>query len=181
MGEGEYAASDEGGSTLVYRVWSSMLTRCYKESQQLKQPSYVGVTVCSDWQNFQNFAGWYEGNKIEGWVLDKDLLSGQTMVYSPETCCFLPPEVNSFLTTRKKCRGDLPIGVTRHGSKFSGLYRDNETGRARTKDFDTPEEAFIFYKEHKEIRAKMLAEKYKGRLNTMAFTALMDYKVNIND
>ena len=181
LGEGVHPASDENGSTPAYRVWISMLARCYHEKQQIKQPSYIGVIVCEEWHNFQNFAEWYENNRVEGWVLDKDLLSGEDKIYSPNTCCFVPVEINSFLTNRRKSRGQLPVGVTRHRNKFSALYRDNSTGKARTKDFDTPEEAFAFYKQQKEVRAKMLAEKYKDTLSDKAITALINYQININD
>lgn len=119
LGEGEHIASNKDGSAPVYRVWSQMLARCYSKSQQAKQPSYVGVTVCDEWHNFQNFAEWYENNKVEGWVLDKD--------------------------------------------------------------FDSPEEAFAFYKQHKEARAKVLAEKYKDNLSAKAVIALMNYQINIGD
>jgi len=85
----------------LYKRWSSMIDRCYKSILQEKHPTYKDVTVCEEWHNFQNFAKWMEDNyrpeTMQGWELDKDLLSNFTPTYSPETCCFIPSSLNSLL------------------------------------------------------------------------------------
>ena len=44
--------------------------------------------------------------------LDKDLLVAHNKIYSPETCVFIAPSINSFLLKSDKNRGDYPLGVT---------------------------------------------------------------------
>ena len=45
----------------------------------------------------------------------------------------------------------------------------------------TPEEAFSVYKYAKELTIKYLAEKYKLELDSRAYTALINYTVEITD
>lgn len=92
IGQGEYESGTTGKIYKNYNTWSAMLARCYKPSQQ---ESYIGCTVCKEWHNFQNFAKWFEENYVEGWALDKDILISGNRVYSPETCCFVPSEINN--------------------------------------------------------------------------------------
>lgn len=180
VGEGSYPASDINGSTKVYAVWSAMLRRCYSEKQQKRQPSYIGCTVDKEWHNFQNFAGWYYQNSVEGWELDKDLLTKGNRLYSRSTCCFIPPEINSFLTKREKSRGDSPIGVHRRGNYITAIWWD-EYGNVRTKNFKTEQDAFTCYKNSKERRAKLLAEKWKELLTPEVYKALINFSVSIED
>lgn len=43
---------------------------------------------------FSNFAEWFDKHHVEGWELDKDILVSGNRTYSPETCCFVPHEIN---------------------------------------------------------------------------------------
>lgn len=49
--------------------------------------------------------------------------------------------------------------------------------------FDTPQEAFLAYKNRKERLVKELAEKYlkEGKINERVYDALMRYEVEITD
>ena len=181
LGEGPIPASDSNGSTKLYNIWNSMLRRCYNEKQQLKQPSYIGASVCAEWHNFQKFASWFEVNKVDGWVLDKDLIGRECKIYSPETCCFIPAEINSFLTKREKSRGKYPLGVVRRSENSYAAKVRNIEGKDIYKSFKTPEEAFYFYKRLKEDKAKALANKYADKLSQAAYLALMNYEINITD
>lgn len=79
--------------------WRGMFKRCYELNDNY--PTYSEVTVCEEWENFQNFAEWYDGNYVSGWELDKDLKDINAFkVYSPATCCFLPPKLNKQLSKR---------------------------------------------------------------------------------
>ena len=97
-----------------YSRWFCMLQRCYDKSYQEKQPSYKGCSVCEEWLTFSNFKSWMEQQDWEGKALDKDLLVYKNRVYSPETCVFIAPSINSFLLKRNKTRGIYPIGVCYH-------------------------------------------------------------------
>lgn len=181
LGEGEFKASNGRESTKVYYAWITMLRRCYSESQQKRQPSYRGCSVSKEWHNFQNFAAWYIPNYVEGWHMDKDLLIKGNRVYSSDNCCFLPLEINSFLTNRAANRGRCVIGVvpTKAGN-FIGNFLA-EDGKVRGKTVGTELEAFHLYKESKEKRAKQLANKWGEMLSSSAYNALMNYTVDITD
>ena len=80
-----------------YSVWHSMLQRCYDDKYHIKHPTYEGCTVCDEWLYFSNFKKWFDENYIEGTQLDKDIFS-KNKVYSPETCCFVPREINVLMS-----------------------------------------------------------------------------------
>lgn len=85
--------------TPAYEVWTSKLKNCYGNAKM--SHVYVGVTFCKEWLNFQNFAKWfYEQVKIygRGGYVDKDLLLLGNKEYSPTTCTYIPPAVNSLFT-----------------------------------------------------------------------------------
>ena len=103
LGNGEYKCKTNGRITPHYQVWKDLIKRCYYKYYLDINPTYIGVTVCEEWHNFQNFAGWFEDNYKEGFELDKDLLVKGNKIYSPETCCFVPQEINLiFMSNRKK-------------------------------------------------------------------------------
>lgn len=80
----------------AYRQWLAMLNRAYGDYQE----SYKSTHVCKSWLSFSNFYNWWEVNYIEGFDLDKDLLSKGESIYSAETCCYLPNWVNSLITQK---------------------------------------------------------------------------------
>ena len=120
-------------------------------------------------------------NKKIKYELDKDLLMESNKVYSPETCCFVPQEINKLFTKRDSKRGDYPIGV--------GKYRNNSYSAQITLNnshkyigtFNTPEEAFEAYKIAKENYIKELADKWRGLISSKVFEAMYNYKVEITD
>ena len=97
-GDGVYSRT---ATPRQYGVWASMLYRCYSPEGP---PAYHGVSVCSEWYDLQTFGKWFDANYIEGYSLDKDLMSEEVKIYSPSTCLFIPKGLNSFLARN-------PIGV----------------------------------------------------------------------
>lgn len=93
------------------KIWEGMLCRCYSKKSLKENPTYRDCSVSKDWHNFQVFAKWYEQNYVEGYHLDKDLLVVGNRVYSQDTCVFVPPKINSFLTNSAASRGEYLIGV----------------------------------------------------------------------
>lgn len=138
-----------------------MLHRCYNPEEILKNRGrwYVYVEIHKDWFNFQNFA---EVIKQPNWnckyELDKDLL-GTGYEYSPESCTFLPEDVNVF------CRNSLQtlcmtyqlaynIKPATKGAKTGYVSRCHiESGRKYLGYFDDPIEAHLAYKKEKEAFA----------------------------
>ena len=104
-----------------YRVWKSMLERCYSDKAQDKHPTYKGCSVSEEWNTFSNFRGWMVEQDWEGKQLDKDLLIEGNKVYSASTCVFVTPSVNYFILDSGATRGEWMIGVYWDRGKFKSL------------------------------------------------------------
>ena len=171
--------------TKPYSTWKNMLRRCYSH-YDYNQASYEGCTVTSEWLLYSTFKKWFDANDISGYQLDKDLLVKGNKVYSPETCCFVPQEINKLLTNRKRHRGDFYVGVSRYQQKewVRFVAHISKSGTLVSLGyFLTPEEAFQAYKSAKEIYVKELATKYfqEGKITQRVYQALMEYQVEITD
>ena len=176
-----------GSNNAAYKRWIAMLHRCYCEKFLKSNPTYQGCYVCNEWLVFSNFEKWFKENYKEGYELDKDLLSGkESKVYSPETCCFLPPRINKLLLTNKGKRRNI-IGCSKKGNKwesfFSALDKDGKKKRVHIGYFDSPQESFAAYKQEKEAYIKELAQEYydNNEITEKVYNALMNYKVEITD
>lgn len=97
-----------------YRTWASMLRRCYSAKEQERYPTYKGCTVSAEWLTFSNFKSWMEKQDFEGKHLDKDILIEGNKIYSPDTCIFVSPLVNTFAIDCGSARGEWMIGVNWH-------------------------------------------------------------------
>lgn len=79
-------------------IWKSMMNRCYDpKGKAYSRYGGSGVVVCKEWKEYDNFLVWFKDNYIEGFALDKDLLVNGNKIYSPDTCVFIPPTLNSLL------------------------------------------------------------------------------------
>lgn len=171
----------------AYALWKCIMSRCYGKTR-LKHATYANCSVCDDWIFYSNFKKWFEdpanGYK-KGYHIDKDILVRGNKVYSPNTCCFVPPEINTLIVKHDATRGDLPIGVARNnrgGHGFRAIVRI--CGKFRTIGyFYTIEEAFQAYKTEKEAHIKDMATRYfkDGKITEKVYNALMNWKVEITD
>lgn len=99
-GDGTYTSRINGKKTVEYTKWFSMFNRCYDEEYQKKQPRYIGCKVDRSFHCFQDFAQWFNLNVYEysePLELDKDLLVEGNKLYSKDTCCLIPKEINNSL------------------------------------------------------------------------------------
>lgn len=185
VGLGPHLVNISGVLTKEYTIWHSMLVRCYDEKSLKIRPSYLDKTVCEKWFNFQNFAGWCKsqaGFDQEGWHLDKDGIVKNNKIYSPETCCFVPKELNSFFLVATSARGNYPLGVSFDHTKGKFSSSCSKDGKSlRLGMFETAEEAFFEYKVFKEYLARELSVKYFGLVDIRLINALNNYEVNIED
>lgn len=170
--------------TEYYKKWLLMLYRCYHPTQAKHSKSYNDVFVCNEWLNLSNFKRWFENPENgykEGYQLDKDLLVKGNKVYSPDTCCFLPPEINSIIKLGNN-RGKYPIGVIRikhiQRKPYRADFKNKTIGY-----YETPEEAFFAYKAEKEKDIKDMATKYfnENKITKRVYEALMKFNIKIND
>lgn len=181
-GVGKYAKKTH---SKIYDVWYSMLMRCYDAKAQLKCPTYMGCTVCSEWHNFQNFAAWYELHTMcDDAQIDKDIRIKGNKQYSPETCCMVPAFINKMLVKRKMCRGIAPLGVEFNKTlkkPYIARFRNKIGWKSYLGCYSTPQEAFLAYKTVKEKYIKHMATLYKSQMDDVAFQALLNYQVEITD
>lgn len=114
MGVGKHSSRLNGKPSLCYSKWIGMLKRCYGDHTG-KNKCYKNVSVCAEWHNFQNFAEWFYKNYPstgDRFDLDKDLKSGGSKIYSPETCMFMPSALNTQISHAKEWEFIDPDGNT---------------------------------------------------------------------
>ena len=176
----EHKTKVSGKHTIAYQTWFDMIRRCYSPKKQEKRPTYIGCTVADCWHDYQDFADWFYGHKYSelGYQIDKDILKPENKVYSPETCCFVPSDINNLLISNGVNRGEYVQGVSL--KKQSGKYLAQLSVDGRVKNlghFDTASEAYQAYKAAKEAHVKVMAEEWKGRIDPRVFTALMNWRL----
>ena len=184
LGDGEYSRVDH---KIAYQTWVDMMKRAYTEKKG--RCNYFGVTVCEEWHNFQSFAKWCYSQDFfnikdkngKRYEIDKDILVKGNKIYSPETCCFVPSEINCLFIRNKRFRGKYPIGVTKIGKYFTARLSKGFGNRVLLGTFKTELEAFSAYKKAKEAYLVELAEKWKDKIDDRAYDALMNYEVDIDD
>ena len=173
------------GSSKAYDCWRGMLRRCYSEKERYKYPTYVEVSICDEWKDFQNFAKWFYANYkkevMKDWVLDKDLIVKGSKIYSPETCCFIPQEINKIIIKSNRSRGEYPIGVFKLNNRFIAQLSKNSNRSKHISCEATPEEAFKVYKTAKEEYIKEVANEWRGQITERVYQAMYNYKVEITD
>lgn len=173
-------------------MWHSLIKRCYDPKTREKQPTYQSVSICNEWLLFENFCDWlrsqpnfdkwYDGKR---WALDKDILVKRNKVYSPDTCCLVPQNVNCLFLKREAQRGQYPIGVRYREDGFMAVCRNPFLDKAEELGlFSTPENAFYSgYKPYKENIIKQVAEIEFNNSNITkeCYEAMMSYEVEIDD
>lgn len=183
IGIGEYKSRDNRSPQYSsYKRWKEILDRCYnKDCSSYTSYGARGVTVCEEWKNYQNFAIWYNENcPDEKFAIDKDILNKGNKVYCPEYCCFIPKDINTALTSRRRERGDYPVGVRLKDGYI--IAQINYMGEKRhLGSFSTIEKAFEAYKEAKEQCLKDYADKYIDVITDKVYNALYNYKIEIDD
>lgn len=144
-----------------YTRWKNMLRRCYSASLHRRYPTYTGCTTWDGWHAFSSFREWMSSQDWQGNHLDKDILIPGNKLYSPETCVFVSPLVNQFLTDCGRARGCYPLGVRRRNTtgKYNAQCRNPFTGKRESiGHFPDPESAHRAWLERKRELACILAK-----------------------
>ena len=182
----KYPSKVNGVLTKEYKLWTSMLVRCYSDNSKKRQPTYEGCEVSNNFKSYEYFYEWCNkqvGFGVEGFDLDKDLLIKGNKVYSEDSCVFIPTEINSLLVKRENMRGKYLIGVYWDKTKkaFVAQVSRNKGMQEHLGVFNTELEAFKAYKTAKESFIKEQANKWKDKIDERAYEALMNYTVEITD
>jgi len=161
----------------AYRAWTNMLMRVYDEATRYKHPQYLTVTVCPEWQDFTMFNSWFETEQnsgVPGMHLDKDLRKPGSAEYGPDTCAFIPNQINTLLNDCPGRRGDLPAGVTAYGKRF----RAKISIRGKCEHlglFATPGQAHSVYCAAKQAHVRSMAVYWQAELHPEIYTRLSTY------
>ena len=177
--EGEYSSRIEGKKTTEYNAWTAMLQRCYDEKLHKKHPSYRECYVCDEWLNFQNFAGWFRKNYIDGYQLDKDLLVKGNKIYSPEACCFIPQEINLLLIKPLDRKSIYSTGVYKFRDKFI-VHLRRRGKQYHIGSYSTIENAKIAYDSAKTTYIHDIAKEYRMNIGERIYNILINYNTHNN-
>lgn len=175
-----------------YNIWQSMLQRCFSVSYKEKRITYQNTTCCEEWLNYENFYEWLHNQpnfdkwyKSKRWAVDKDILIKGNKIYSPDTCCLIPQNVNCLFLKREAERGKYPIGVRYRDNKgFIAVCRNPFLNKAvEIGCYSTPKTAFQAYKTYKEDIIKQVAEvEYRNsNITEGCYKAMLNYEVEITD
>lgn len=187
---GSEPISEGGKKFKEYELWCSMLLRCYDKKKHLAHPTYSDCTVSENFKYFPYFKDWCnkqvgfgcKDEKGRPFALDKDILIKGNKVYSEDTCCFVPPEINGLFLKCDRSRGKTLIGA--HYVKATGKYSSSINKKSKLVSlgkFDTEYQAFLAYKEAKEDYVKEVANNYKNIICDKVYHALMNYTVDLDD
>lgn len=176
--------------TKLYKIWHSMIRRCYSDVYHKNRPTYDDVTVQESWLKFSNFKNDIENLPFSDYCekydyeFDKDILSDGSRIYKLETISFVPKEINSAIIN------DIRFG------KYKGYYINTQGSFAPStsgvKDsyrkklgfktaYKTAEEALNVYKICKKLQLKDLAEKYKGEIDDKVYNKLVYYDFSVEN
>lgn len=168
--------------TLEYIKWCSMRDRCKIEGNvQKRLPSYIGCTMAdcfkSKDEGFQYFAEWCQsqiGFGKDGFQLDKDILVKGNQIYSPDTCVFVPQQLNNLFLLPNKTN-NLPVGVrlASNGKYRVELSVNNE--KLNLGYFTNSQEAGDIYLSRKIQAIHQIAQQYKDQIDTKLYDVLMNY------
>lgn len=178
IGYGTYIAkAGRSNHSPEYEVWRGMIRRCYDKSvSNYNRYGGKGITVCKEWHNFQNFAGWYTSQKMYGksFHLDKDLLNMTSKEYSPKYCTLVPSCLNSLFTGGFKSivykRREKWVVQIQIGEKCAnGKKRQSYFG-----EYEDREEALEVYFKNKIEHVINVANKEKDNLDNRVYDNLTD-------
>lgn len=151
-GQTSYLENGERKRLTSYVNWKTMLFRAY--DRKFYRPTYDGCSVADQWHTFSSFFEWHNEHYTEGWVLDKDILEPGNKVYGPETCVYVPAELNAFVACKMIFRGDQPLGVRYRDGKYTAQISDGINGRQKhLGNFSTAQEAHNAWYTEKMRRA----------------------------
>lgn len=184
FGFGINDAGLEDSTDKRYVLWTSIIRRSYSEVYHKSKPSYKDVRVSEDWRRLSNFIKDIE--KLpnfdlavsENWELDKDLLGGDQKLYSKNTCCFLPRELNTLFTSESKKGLKKGVFYNKRLSKFTASINRGGKVRSHIGVYETEEEAHFNYCKEKQKHLDSLILKYDDKLPNNVKLKLKDWFTN---
>lgn len=179
VGFGSHRTRANGRNTPAYNSWLGMLRRCYDPKMHEKYPTYAGCSVHPSWHDFQNFASWWSdqpNREAAGFSLDKDLIVLGNKEYGPDTCSFVPQDINILLTDSGAARGAYPQGVMWHRRDKRFYAALKVDGRRKFLGyFATSGEASSAYQAAKADRIEAMADRHREAIDHRVYRTLTRY------
>ena len=187
----EYIEYENNASTEALKIYYGIKNRCCNTGGT-SHKSYKSVYMCQEWIDEPlSFVKWYLEHyySVQGetMAVDKDLFSGRSKCYSPDTCCILPQGLNSLLanckkpyTEGQKKENTLPLGIHYNGKtcKYHGEITLSGSERAvKLTEWDTAEEAFEEYKLIKKASIMMVLTNYLGKIPDYIYRKLLEIEI----
>ena len=184
FGFGINDAGLEDSTDKRYVLWTSIIRRSYSEVYHKSKPSYKDVRVSEDWRRLSNFIKDIE--KLpnfdlavsENWELDKDLLGGDQKLYSNNTCCFLPRELNTLFTSESKKGLKKGVFYNKRLGKFTASINRGGKVRSHIGVYKTEKEAHFNYCKEKQKHLDSLILKYGDKFPQNVKFKLKDWFIN---
>lgn len=160
------AAARNGPNKKIYATWQDMIRRCHSDAYQDGRPTYINTIVCEEWKYYSCFEQWYLKHYVDGYKLDKDIIGGNSRIYSPETCAFVPNIINTCIIDPSDSNKVLPIGVGYINDEMNRTKPYIATvkkfgKRKQLGVYSTPEEAHRAWQKAKKEYIIELSEKYE--------------------
>lgn len=172
--KGDSISCMNGKLSKPYTTWRNMLERCYSQNYHLRKPTYINCSVCKEWLYYPTFKEWFDENYVEGWQLDKDLLVNGNKIYGPNTCIFVPTQINTLFNGHDRARGEYPVGVSynkRDGKLQAHIRIDGKQQHLGC--FEDAEEAHKAYLIAKKANVIRMAEVWKDKIPSKLYEALI--------
>ena len=175
-----YLAESKHEHAELYNVWKSMIERCYKPPHK-RNSYYLQSTVCDEWLKLSGFRDFFDKNYIKGFHLDKDYRVPGNKIYSPSTCLFVPPEINSIIINcgrdkHGKLRG---VNYSKKLRKYIANISDRYISHRRIHigTYETEEQAEQAYISKKREIIKCIADKYKDIMPIETYNIILNYNL----
>jgi hypothetical protein len=162
-----------------YNQWFDMKQRCLSERSRKARPTYERCKLFESWLDYDNYVSWAtlqvghlqldDNGKL--YQLDKDLLGEGS--YGPNSCVFIPQELNKFLTAG---RGSVKVGCSQmdNGKWRVTIHDPFQKKNVHLGCFESLDQASTVHTEAKRRFAIKLADKWKGHIDQRAYQALLN-------
>jgi hypothetical protein len=159
--------------SVAVNTWNQIYART-ADSYSIKCPTYKGCSIDSRWAVFQTFEKWFLKHYRPRYHLDKDILVLGNKVYGPDTCCYIPQELNKLFTDHGRARGPYPQGVRKDNNSLNvSISRYGQSEVLGYFNKNNVVEASECYQEAKSEYVIDAARKYRSVIHVKVYKALL--------
>ena len=176
----------DGKQIKEYLLWKSMIVRCYGDKNIDNLKSYLGVSCDKKWLSMSAFIEDlksienYEKVINEDWAMDKDILEVGNKIYSKDTVCFVPKEINNAFKGLYSNCNKLPSGITKR--KGSGSFYVSISINGKTKylgSFSSLDQAKASFIKARSDNLIDIAARWKGIIADNVYNSIIKHAENM--